>query len=1526
MLLHETVSKLLTFIEERETRLLGWGFYDVSFRSDEMVDLLDTEASQELLGALHDLAEGGYTIETLLQEMAHANLLFDIDGLSFRSRFAEGVRLIANLRQMFKEADWSTGPRLVSDIKLQLIPRRYPRRDQTISECWEDIKKISWNLELQQAAFEALSHKADGNSLDFAYFQRAAFGHILSRYNEKGVSGSIVTAGTGSGKTKAFYVPAFLGLITELDPITPRFTKVLATYPRNVLLADQLREALSEAAKLQPVIERFQLRKPTFGALLGTTPEKSWFDLKNGHYYAEKNNWKRVNNGFVVPFLKSPISPDMDLVWRDEDRLSGSTALYRSGSTQSTPDVSDGTMVLTREDLKKNPPDLLFLSIEMLNREMGNPEWELTFGLGSTPNKPRLLLLDEVHAYEGMSGAQVAWVLRRWRYWARARNLHTVGLSATLKDAPNHLGAVTGIAATSIHEFTPSDHELTLQDAEYNLAIKGDPTSGSSLLSTTIQTGMLLARLLTPSHVPYATEGDLSGSSFFGRKVFGFTDNLDSLNRWFSDMNDAERKKRLARFRLSPQRRQPPLNVMPAVLAAMNQSGQIWELPRRIGHNLNQPLRVTRCSSQDPGANAGSDLIVASASLEVGFDDPEVGAMLHHKKPVSMSSFIQRKGRAGRRIGTRPWTITVLSDYGADRWTFQNAERLFQPDIERIQLPILNPYVLRIQAAYFLIDWLGHKIRRGSPFNYLAGKPSMDARGPAIQILNDFINLGSQWKQFRIDFAKLFGRPYGSFRSPSGDSDIDALLWNEPRPLILHVVPSMLRKLERNWRFGDPRLVDKYEEKGSGRPIPNFIPAATFSGIGGSDCELVFPPAEEKAPEPLGILRALNETCPGRVSKRYSLRVGEPGYWLAISAELVSTENALVLPTKKLFEDRILLGEARGIPVYQPFSMQVIHRPDEILDTSTAFWSWDTDFFVSGQGQPSPIHFSEPWNRLFEDPEIHLHRDFSGIEVTRFSNECRYELRFNTGKSRRGILKLGIDADEGDFQPEAVGFRVDADGLVFQIKRSILDSFKDERAESAARFRPDYFLSAMRNCEILDQYMNSFLLEWVWQVSLAMLSATALSNRCTLADAQKLLKGKRVKSARQVLDKIFQVRDIGSDESEESRLKQKILEQWENNVVVQRIEEFERFLWADLDDDYQEWVRARLLSTVAQAIKASASNQASEIGDDDVVVDTFTKDQVVTVFLTETSPGGVGQIEAIAFDIRRRPEKFAEGLHFSISHCPRKALDGNILQILSKAVCNREDDSFASAFMSVRSASGFHQMADAKIKLQQALLGEGLDASRETVVSLLARILRPGSSSLSDSFIYFLNRAWRKHEQKLGIAIDPRTFAYLCVQYRPVLRRLKILFKSLGEGNEPSGSQIFVLLQQFLFSGCIDSCPECLGVQSHFDSLPKPSRDLADHILGLRESVVDLDEVGAEWMVRIRQILVERRRVRLSISTARLREAISSIQALLADELEIGFLFLPVSISCIERKKDKWIVALQVKGHFVREDLNENSF
>ena len=688
---------------------MEWGFFDVVHTADEIIDLFSSDPKWGQ--AFHDLADGSE--ELFIDNLAECLILYRVGDdypRRYRSRFAESVRLLAKLRQRFRADDWDHAPELVSQVRLHLGPRRFPVRDHTFEQVWGGVSSLCWSKDVQRSVLRALM---SGNPpLQLAAFQVRAINRILSHY--RGVNdptGTVVTAGTGGGKTKSFYIPALMGIAADIMKHPAPVTRVLALYPRNVLLADQFAEAAAQAS----IVNRLGLlnRPVSVGALIGDVPFNSNFETDPRNSWALKK-WSKARSqeGRLVPHLRHPDSGER-LVWTDADRRAGKTVLRRDSAAGEIV-VEDGVVRLTRNDLIQRPPDIFLTSIEMLNKEMSGEIGRAVLGFGANSSNLRLVLLDEIHTYEGITGAQVPWILRRLSHWIRPsrrdRQLHFVGLSATLQDASEHLAVLSGVVATRIEEIAPRDTpaEISIEGQEYNVVLKSHPGSGAGVLSTSIQTAMLGGRLLTPAgaHLPAMAVAD--ASKFFGSKVFGFTDNLDVVNRWLPDLKNAEQTLRLARLR-APHGHD----------AAMDAEGQIWKLPVLLGHDLHTRLCIDRISSQDPGIDARADIVIATSSLEVGYDDPAVGMVLQHKAPRSAASFMQRKGRAGRRQGMRPWTVVVLTDHGRDRWAFRDSEQLFAPILERLVLPVFNPYLLRIQAAWFLVDWIASKIGDGVPNLYL---------------------------------------------------------------------------------------------------------------------------------------------------------------------------------------------------------------------------------------------------------------------------------------------------------------------------------------------------------------------------------------------------------------------------------------------------------------------------------------------------------------------------------------------------------------------------------------------------------------------------------------------------------------------------------------------------------------------------------------------------------------------------------------------------------------------------------------
>ena len=341
--------------------------------------------------------------------------------------------------------------------------------------------------------------------------------------------------------------------------------------------------------------------------------------------------------------------------------------------------VLDGDVALTRKSLQDRPPDILFTTTEMLNQQASSSLGRLLgWRTGSGPAMtPRLVLLDEVHTYSGVHGAQVALLLRRWRHSVQAP-VTFVGLSATLRDARPFFAQLTGVDEVAVESIEPKPEDMTDEGREYALAVRGDPVSGASLLSTSIQTAMLYGRIMDPPSQEYV----------HGSVGFLFTDDLDVTNRFYDNLRDAEGAQ--GRYRWGGQgqaacsqacaRRTRPRSPTATATASpgTSSSGSVGRLTQTASAG---ELRVGRTSSQDAGVDRNANLIVATASLEVGFNDPRVGLVLQHKAPRDAASFIQRRGRAGRLRSTRPWTVVALSDYGRDRLAYQAYDTLFSPEL-----------------------------------------------------------------------------------------------------------------------------------------------------------------------------------------------------------------------------------------------------------------------------------------------------------------------------------------------------------------------------------------------------------------------------------------------------------------------------------------------------------------------------------------------------------------------------------------------------------------------------------------------------------------------------------------------------------------------------------------------------------------------------------------------------------------------------------------------------------------------------
>jgi hypothetical protein len=1370
---------------------------------------------------------------------------------------------------------------------------------------------------LKRRALEALLRSSEGSGLELADFQLHATKRILLDLEARTSRATIVCAGTGTGKTLAFYLPALTHVASLMQP-NAFWTKAIAIYPRNELLKDQFSETYAEARRLDQLLSTQVGRKLSIGAFFGDTPREPRDLLRN-------EIWGRhTPGGYVCPYLRCP-SCEGALLWAVPDIERGVEQLTCSRHSCGTRITGD-EVILTRNRMANTPPDVLFTTTEMLNRQMVNTQYGHVFGLGPGVRRPQIMLLDEVHTYSGVPGAQVAFLLRRWQR-ALGSKVQFTGLSATLQNAAEFFGQLIGLRPGSVEEISPKESELE-EDAEaveYILALRGDPVAGTSLLSTSIQTAMLLRRILDP--------WDANPSrGLYGKRVFLFTDDLDVTNRLYNNLQDAEGLDSWNR----PKPGEVTLASLRSAAAAEHAerfaAGQSWQLAEDIGHpfGLTQSLRVGRTSSQDTGVDRGSDVVVATAALEVGYNDPDVGAIMQHKAPRDWAAFLQRKGRAGRRRSMRPWTVVVLSDYGRDRIAYQAYDQLFDPELPSRLLPTSNRYVMRMQAVFALMDWLARempaRLPAGSIWTDFSGPPSGSAPWA------EAIRRRQEWERTIIaDLLNGSDHPCRSLEAylqgalQLSREEAEAILWDPPRPLYTAVLPTLLRRLESDWR----RIPSQPGESARDyhihdHPLPDFIPRQLFGDLHLPEVEIVVP-AQLRGQDPtthfLPLVQAMRTFAPGRVTRRFGTEHAYANHWIAPPSlqapeqDLPVEEFCAEYDEAGTFELRNGAG-MKAIRCVRPWAFHPAKVPGNVLPTSNAQLEWKTQ--IVPQEREDLVHVQPPrgtpWHRIIQDIAFYTHNQRSHVEVRRFAVASRASVRFQQGNNLESRIRF-VTKDTG--APAAVGFSQDVDAIVirFRVPADLGISADNPNRAKIRSFRSAYFRHRVLTDPTLCLFTNSFQREWLVQVYLSALIIRAASVPCSLAEAKAALhRAGLVEQLAQVLDVIFQpLAEADADGENRQRLHELLLELCHTEEVVSALERLAPVLWEPPDEGWHRWARERFKSTLGGALLEACQQSCPQMDVSDLYLDLDAgprppgasplPEGMDEIWISEAMMGGGGVVEEVLRAYASDPRRFFRLADSALAITDFELVDRELTRLLSQL---QNDAGLAGSVDAVRRAEGNAALQEAVFKLRNLLSAGGFIVNHLVMSALTARILRPGSSPATDSLLHALISDWKADEERLGVEIDARVFAFLASQRPQYAAGLAAV------GTVPHHDPLwrYQAIYGLLWPRGYAARAQSLSYYNPFAEPPPADRELLLDILQESETRVPLEE---GWLERVEKALAERGTVSLEARLAdreRLKQAILDLGA---EALEAGFLHLHPHLAGMELAPGSITLALDLR-------------
>ncbi|WP_186098801.1 protein DpdJ [Burkholderia gladioli] len=1502
---------LLDRIEALEMRSLAWGFTSGSLGEDEALELLD----------------GSNRAEDALEELIEARLVIEQASVSggrrYRSRFAEAVRLIAANRQLFPGKPWQSAPRLVADFRIDRRTRRFPRRDRPPSEILAASEDIIAPTAFRRAIWDSLT----GATLRLAAFQERATTRLAQLVED---GGTIVTAGTGSGKTIAFYLPAMIAIGEAIS--TEHWVKALAIYPRVELLKDQFAEAFRMARAIDGALSSHGKRPLTIGALFRATPRHASAHELKGH------GWIQRGRDWACPWMRCP-SCGEEMLWRGADLESGRERLNcaRPGCGSQ---ADERHLVLTRQRIQKQPPDVLFTTTEILNQRLSDQWTRSVFGIG-VGRKPFLALLDEVHTYTGTSGAQAALTLRRWRHLLGAP-VHWAGLSATLGDAARFFADLTGAPIERVVEISPTSDEFEESGTEYQLLLRGDPASRASLLSATIQTAMLIARVLDP---PGAT----STSGAYGRRAFLFTDDLDVTNRLFDDLRDAEA---YTIFGQPDPSRQPLAALRGAGRddRIRDLEGQRWRMCEDIGHPLDARLIVGRTTSQDAGVTSHANIVVATAALEVGFNDPLVGAVIQHKAPRGMASFLQRKGRAGRDRAMRPLTVTVLSDYGRDRATYESYERLFDPQLEPQYLPFGNPYVLKIQATFAFFDWLAAETagyEKAWAWDILSRPIEKPSAQVSAVIQRVKVKLSQLVQGDDSVIASLRAHLMGALRVD--EETAQGLLWEAPRSILLEVAPTLVRRLFRQWRLAlstDGAPLDLHEPF---HPLPDFVPRNLFSELSLPEVRVLVPPAtvnHDWRMDTMPVLQAFRQLAPGRVTRRFAFERGGLSHWVPVDPTMPVQERRI----SDYAEEHEFVGEftdtfndeANDGPllVFRPWIVRLAKvARTEVLPSSNSHLIWRTD--IVGRGNPVrvPVAPRSAWRPFVSSIEFYLHRFRAGVAVRRFAPTAHATVR--TLQDEFAVV-LHFRSDDG--RPAAIGFELEVDGFRLDLTLPPGDQITADRLSPKllGASKLSYLRERFREDADLPDDVNPFQRDWLFQMLSAVIAADLSQERGLARGVDELLSDEHIDDVfRDVMAEYFgtltsETRDDadegdvedqseGNEEEEQrgepqtqraaGRLQRVLASQIARAEVRERLRAISREAAAPDPAAFNRWLRRLILETLGEAmLQACIAAAPREATLDSLLVDIrdAREDGPASIWITETTLGGAGALQSFAERFAAEPNIFFDAVEAALAPTDLELVDIGLRRILELA------GSDASVRDDINRLRGTESHAASTVvwrELSQTLMQRGgVDLSHALVVALNNRLLRPGASPDLDRLLAELTAHWDSLEQRLGVAVGLREFSYAVCHSEVWRDRVRDYLNASLPGNTAANVSVFAAVFSMLWPRETEVRQASLHSYNPYRTSRATDPAVVRELL-LRRTLQTVELSTPGWKETLFAAFAEDGACRLSATGAEARRLRAELVLLGAKAVDVGFLqFFPV-VERVERREDRILVDLLLREH-----------
>ena len=749
---------------------------------------------------------------------------------------------------------------------------------------------------------------------------------------------------------------------------------------------------------------------------------------------------------------------------------------------------------------------------------------------------------------------------------------------------------------------------------------------------------------------------------------------------------------------------------------------------------------------------------------------------------------------------------------------------------------------------------------------------------------------------------------------------------------MLQALPTLLRRLESGWRrvaLHPGESTRDYVVENT--PLPDFVPSSLFSELNLPEVTVVssvWPDGRSPREDSLPIDQALRTLVPGKVTRRFAVKRSTVSHWIPLPSldpgathQQVAVEDVCAEYEEVGHFQALIDGAPVEVRCVRPWAMRPSIVPPQVNATSNAWPEWHSQLIPDGPGAVLDLPIGSPWSAHVQEVRLHAHVYRSSVEVRRFAMGARASLRLRRAHARE--LQADVRYVERESRRlAAIGSTAHVDGLRFLVSVPAEDIVRSDDVNSAKvrAFRTAYFKHRVLTDPQLAAYANVFQREWLYQVYLSALTAWTIADSPSLRQANEAMLPFLPAAADKVLRVIFEAlaADDGEEEDEgedgdhrQARLNEDILTLLGQGEVARRLSELAEVLWEPPDAEWHAWAGQRYLATLGGAVLETCRHLYPEAGADDLVLDIDPGARppglppappgTAELWITETTIGGGGVVEEVGRRYVEDPRRFFRLVENALGPSDREVSHAELTRVLELAEADRE---VAEALERVRHASRHDELQTAVERLEAVLESRGVLLNRTVMSAVHARITRPGSSRATDDLLLDLVRRWHVYEERLGIEVDARVFAYLESEREEVARALARVDPEAARDRAFRFHALYGLL--WPRGNLIRSL--ALATYNPFATQPDTDRELVLDRLAHRTSAVRVGD--PEWRARVTEALRADGSSRLTAAPEERGALRAALLTLGVEPLEIDFLHVFPRIEGVSRGPDGFTVAL----------------